>query len=285
MPIHAAWSFRSRSSAPPMSASRVACWATVALGSTVLFLLLSVAAAHGPLPGDPAARMLVKAWATPAVVAMAHVINVGGTWMVLVPATALLFAVSRHARRRWWLWCLTLAAAPHDRERVEGTDRAARVRQATAYGFPSGHATAAGGFVVIALYLCTRAQVGTGRRVALAALVVLGLGVGVGGARLALDATGSPTCWVAGCSARHAGRGAAWWDAIRAERPDAGARRRAPAHAADGGLTMRPSSRSTTSASPTERWRCSTNIELTVEAGDFLGIIGPNGSGKTTLLR
>ena len=26
-------------------------------------------------------------------------------------------------------------------------------------------------------------------------------------------------------------------------------------------------------------------INLTVEAGDFLGIIGPNGSGKTTLLR
>ena len=27
------------------------------------------------------------------------------------------------------------------------------------------------------------------------------------------------------------------------------------------------------------------NIDLTVEPGDFLGIIGPNGSGKTTLLR
>jgi len=26
-------------------------------------------------------------------------------------------------------------------------------------------------------------------------------------------------------------------------------------------------------------------INLTVEPGDFLGIIGPNGSGKTTLLR
>ena len=27
------------------------------------------------------------------------------------------------------------------------------------------------------------------------------------------------------------------------------------------------------------------HINLTVEPGDFLGIIGPNGSGKTTLLR
>ncbi|HTK90916.1 MAG TPA: phosphatase PAP2 family protein [Verrucomicrobiae bacterium] len=214
-----------------MSASRVACWKTVALGSTVLFLLLSVAAAHGPLPGDPAARMLVKAWATPAVVAMAHVINVGGTWMVLVPATALLFAVSRHARRRWWLWCLTLAAAPMIENVWKGLIGRTRPA-ATAYGFPSGHATAAAVFVVIALYLCTRAQVGTGRRVALAALVVLGLGVGVGGARLALDAHWVSDVlggWLLGAAC---GGGAAWWDAIRAGVPT-------PAPAAAAPLTRR----------------------------------------------
>lgn len=197
-----------------MSASRVACWRAVALGSALLFLLLSVAATHGPLPGDPAARMLVKAWTTPAVIAVAHVTNVGGTWMVLVPATALLFAVSRHARRRWWLWGLTLAGAPMIENLWKGLIGRTRP-EGTAYGFPSGHATAAAVFVVVALYLCTRAQAGTGRRVALATLVVLGLGVGVGGARLALDAHWVSDVlggWLLGAAC--AG-GAAWWDAMR----------------------------------------------------------------------
>ena len=197
-----------------MSASRIARWRTVALGSAVLFLLLSVAATLGPLPGDPEARMLVRAWTTPAVLALAHVMNVGGTWMVLLPATALLFAVSRHARRRWWLWCLTLAAAPMIENAWKGL--IARPRPVgTAYGFPSGHATAAAVFVVVALYLCTRAQVGTGRRVVLAALVVLGLGVGVGGARLALDAHWASDVlggWLLGAAC---GGAAAWWDATR----------------------------------------------------------------------
>lgn len=201
-----------------MSASRVARWRAVALGSAVLFLLLSVAATHGPLPGDPAARVLVKAWTTPAVLALAHVMNVGGTWMVLLPATALLFVVSRHARRRWWLWCLALAVAPM----IENAWKAliARPRPVgTAYGFPSGHATAAAVFVVVALYLCMRAQVGTGRRVVLAALVVLGLGVGVGGARLALDAHWASDVlggWLLGAVC---GGGAAWWDAARDSAP------------------------------------------------------------------
>jgi len=214
-----------------VSASRVARWRAVALGSAVLFLLLSVAATQGPLPGDPAARALIKAWTTPAVHALAHVMNFGGTWMVLVPATALLFAVSRHARRSWWLWGLTLAVAPIIENLwkvVVGRPRPV----GTAYGFPSGHTTAAAVFVVVALYLFTRAQLGTGRRAALAALVVLGLGVGVGGARLALDAHWASDVlggWLLGAAC---GGAAAWWDATRDGAPT-------PAAAAAASLTRR----------------------------------------------
>jgi undecaprenyl-diphosphatase len=197
-----------------VSARRVACWRAVALGAAVIFLLLSVAATQGPLPGDPAARVLVKAWTTPAVRAFAHVLNFGGTWMVLLPATALLFAVSRHARRRWWLWCFALTVAPMIENAWKGLIGRARP-ESPAYGFPSGHATAAAVFVIVALYLFTRAQLGTGPRVALAALVVLGLGVGVGGARLALDAHWASDVlggWLLGAAC---GGAAAWWDAAR----------------------------------------------------------------------
>ena len=197
-----------------MSASRAARWRAVAVGSAVLFLLLSVVATQGPLPGDPAARALVKSWTTPVALSLAHVMNVGGTWMVLLPATALLFAVSRHARRRWWLWCVALAGAPMIENAWTGL--VGRPRPVgPAYGFPSGHATAAAVFVVVALYLFTRAQLGTGRRAALAALVVLGLGVGVGGARLLLDAHWASDVlggWLLGAAC---GGAAAWWDATR----------------------------------------------------------------------
>ena len=129
---------------------------------------------------------------------------------------------------------------------------------------------------------------GRAGRAAVGAVVVVALGVGVGAARLALDAH-----WVsdvvggwalgAACAA-----GAAWWDASReaAARRRPRARRRRAARAADGGLTRcGPSSRSRTWASATARSRVLEGINLTVEPGDFLGIIGPNGSGKTTLLR
>ena len=61
---------------------------------------------------------------------------------MLLPATALLFALSAHARRRWWLWCAVLVLAPviEDGCKVLVGPAAAR---GPAVGFPSGHATAA----------------------------------------------------------------------------------------------------------------------------------------------
>jgi membrane-associated phospholipid phosphatase len=210
-----------------MSATASARWRAFALGSLAAFLLLSLAAAQGPLPGDLAIRAAVKASFSTALVGVLHLINLGGSWIVLLPATMVLFILSAHARQRWWLWALALAAAPL----VESPWKAlvARPRpEGTGYGFPSGHATAAAVFVVVALYLCTRARMGAGARAGVAALVVVGLGVGVGTARIALDAHWASDVlggWLLGGTS---GGLAAWWDAAREAAAAAPTRARPP---------------------------------------------------------
>jgi membrane-associated phospholipid phosphatase len=196
-------------------------WRALCLGALALFLLLSAGAALGPLPGDVAVRALVRAQLGSEAGPLFHGVNRGGTWLVLLPATALLFALSAHARRRWWLWCAVLVLAPviEDGWKV----LVGRTRpEGPALGFPSGHATAAAAYVVSALYLLGRAPLGRGGRVLVGAIVVVAFGVGVGAARLALDAH-----WVsdvvggwalgAACAA-----GAAWWDASREATAPAG---------------------------------------------------------------
>ena len=205
-----------------MTPSDPARWRALCLGALALFLVLSAGAALGTLPGDLAVRALVRAHLGTEVGSLFHGVNLGGTWLVLLPATALLFVLSPHARRRWWLWCAVLVIAPN----IENGWKVlvGRTRPAgPAFGFPSGHATAAAAYVMTALYLLGRTPLGRGGRVAVGAVVVVVLGVGVGAARLALDAH-----WVsdvvggwalgAACAA-----GAAWWDASREAAASAGA--------------------------------------------------------------
>jgi membrane-associated phospholipid phosphatase len=197
-------------------------WRALCLGALALFLVLSAGAALGTLPGDLAVRALVRAHLGSEAGPLFHGVNLGGTWLVLLPATALLFALSPHARRRWWLWCAVLVIAPNIENGWKVLVGRARP-VGLAFGFPSGHATAAAAYVVTALYLLGRTPLGRGGRVAVGAVVVVVLGVGVGAARLALDAH-----WVsdvvggwalgAACAA-----GAAWWDASREAAAAAGA--------------------------------------------------------------
>jgi undecaprenyl-diphosphatase len=197
-----------------MTSSDPARWRALCLGALALFLVLSAGAALGTLPGDVVVRALVRAYVGSEAGPFFHGVNHGGTWLVLLPATAILFALSPHARRRWWLWCAVLILAPNiengwkvlvGRTRPEGH----------AFGFPSGHATATAAYVVSALYLLGRGPFGRAGRVATSVVVVVVLGVGVGAARLALDAHWLSDVvggWALGAACAS---GAAWWDASR----------------------------------------------------------------------
>ena len=92
-------------------------------------------------------------WASPAVVSVFHGINYLGDKRVVLPATLLLLWVApAEARRRWWLWAGVMVAAPL----LEGAGKEIIGRsrpEGNAFGFPSGHATAAAAFFFLAAYL------------------------------------------------------------------------------------------------------------------------------------
>ena len=141
----------------------------VALGAAVAMM--------GVLPADAAVREALLGWATPAVVGLMRVVNHGGDWRVLFPATLLLLALFPRARERWWLWIVLMIAAPA----AEGLLKIAigRARpESAAFGFPSGHATAAAAFFGAVLYLAGSLPPASRRAVralAVACIVLVGL--------------------------------------------------------------------------------------------------------------
>src|SRR5712691_79642 len=148
----------------------------VALGGAVAMV--------GVLPADAAVREALLGWATPGVIELMRIANRAGDWRVLFPATLLLLALFRRARERWWLWIALMVAAPA----AEGLLKIAigRARpESGAFGFPSGHATAAAAFFGAVLYLA--GSLPTARRRVVRALAVACI-VLVGCARIILRA-------------------------------------------------------------------------------------------------
>jgi membrane-associated phospholipid phosphatase len=141
----------------------------VALGAAVAMI--------GVLPADAAVREALLGWATPAVIGLMRIVNYGGDWRVLFPATLLLLVLFRRARERWWLWIVLMIAAPA----AEGLLKIAigRARpESVAFGFPSGHATAAAAFFGAVLYLAGSLPPASRRAVralAVACIVLVGL--------------------------------------------------------------------------------------------------------------
>jgi membrane-associated phospholipid phosphatase len=156
-------------SLPPRAALTVLGAFFVALGGAVAMI--------GVLPADAAVRETLLGWATPAVVGLMRVINYGGEWRVLFPATLLLLALFRRARERWWLWIVLMIAAPAAEGLLKITIGRARPESA-AFGFPSGHATAAAAFFGAVLYLAGSLPPASRRAVrtlAVACIVLVGL--------------------------------------------------------------------------------------------------------------
>jgi undecaprenyl-diphosphatase len=144
----------------------------------VAFVILTLAAfLVGTAGADTAIRNTLLIAASPTVIGVMRIVNVAGDWKFLLPATLLLFAVFDHARRTWWVWIALMVAAPI----AEGLMKIGVGRsrpEGLAYGFPSGHATAAAAYFGAWLYLAESLRPGWRTTVRLVAVVMM-LVVGV----------------------------------------------------------------------------------------------------------
>ena len=160
----------------PRAVLLVAAGAFIVLALAVLLI--------GTERADAAIREALLGVASPAILGLMRVVNVAGDWRFLLPATLLLFAVFDRARRTWWVWITLMVAAPL----AEGVSKmlVGRPRpEGAAYGFPSGHATAAAAYCGALLYLSEALSLTTRRTVRLAAVLLMVL---VGIARVMLRA-------------------------------------------------------------------------------------------------
>jgi membrane-associated phospholipid phosphatase len=186
-------------------------WGVAAVVLIGVVAVCAILAANGILPGETAVRDAVLNVSSPRLRALARMIRPLGTWWGIAPGILLLLAVSRHAGRRWWLWSLALIVAPLAGEALQ--EFVGRLRpRGPAYGFPSGHATAAAAFAVAMIYLVARSNRPRPLRIVIAiAVATLTLLIGV--SRIVLDAHW-PLDVVAGFALGAASAAtAAWWDA------------------------------------------------------------------------
>src|SRR5262245_26081337 len=147
-------------------------WRLVCLIALGAFAGLSVAAfAAGLLPGDLPVRQEFVQESGSLAYEIARLVDPAGTWIVLLPASLVLFALSAEARRGWWLWTAILAGSSlieHISKFVVGRPRPSGF----ALGFPSGHSTAVATFAVVLIYILSRERIGAVSRWALCALAL-----------------------------------------------------------------------------------------------------------------
>jgi undecaprenyl-diphosphatase len=186
-------------------------WGMVAVVATGLVAICAILAANGILPGETAVRDAVLSVSSVRMRALSRAIRPLGTWWGIAPGVLLLLAVSRHARRRWWLWSLALILAPLAGEALQ--EFVGRLRPTgPAFGFPSGHATATAAFAIAVIYLLGRSPIPRPLRAVITVTAVT-LTFLIGISRIVLDAHW-PLDVVAGFALGAAGAAAAaWWDA------------------------------------------------------------------------
>ena len=211
----------------------VANWRFACLITLGAFLGLSVAAfASGLLPGDLQVREGLMEARTSLAYEIAQIVNQGGTWRVILPASLLVLFLSRYARRRWWLWGAILIASPLLEQAVKflvGRPRPSGF----SLGFPSGHTTGATTFAVLLIYIVSRESPTPARRHAIQVLAVAMM-ILVGWARIVLHAhwpTDVLGGFLLGTGCAAAG---AWWDSARPDTATPGSAPRPPPARASG---------------------------------------------------
>ena len=125
----------------------------LAVAGACFLAVTAAVVALGSFPADAAVRDALLGLATPGLLRALHVVNLAGSWQVLLPGTLLLFVVFPRARTRWWLWPALMVAAPL----AEWSLKHVFMRQrpeAVSLSFPSGHSTAAAAFFGAVMYLC-----------------------------------------------------------------------------------------------------------------------------------
>jgi undecaprenyl-diphosphatase len=150
-----------------------------------MFVVLALAALLLPTPPlEVALRQLLLRLDTGFTAQLLRAIDNAGTWKVILPGTLVLFALSRQARARWWIWVVALLAAPATETLFKFAIGRPRPEGLT-MGFPSGHATAAAAFFGAVIYLVS--PLSRGRRYAARALAVALIAL-VAAGRVALGA-------------------------------------------------------------------------------------------------
>jgi undecaprenyl-diphosphatase len=147
------------------------------VGAATFAVLALAIVLVGTVAADTVIRNHVLAAASPQVIAVMRVINMAGDWRFLLPATLLLFVVFDRARRTWWIWLTLMVAAPLAESVLKITVGRPRPEGA-AYGFPSGHATAAAAYFGAVLYLSESLRPTTRRvvrSIAIALIVLVGI--------------------------------------------------------------------------------------------------------------
>ena len=124
----------------------------LAVAGACLLAVTAAVVALGSFPADTAVRDALLGLATPGLLRALRVVNLAGSWQVLLPGTLLLFVVFPRARPRWWLWVALMVAAPlaeGSLKHLVGRQRPENV----SLSFPSGHSTAAAAFFGAVMYL------------------------------------------------------------------------------------------------------------------------------------
>lgn len=159
--------------------------------SAAAFVLLALAALLLPTPAvEVALRHALLRLDAGIGAGLLRTIDHAGTWRVILPGSLLVFALSRQARARCWVWVVALLAAPTAETLFKFAIGRPRP-EALTMGFPSGHATAAAAFFGSAIYLAAslpRAARYWVRALAIACILLVGIGRVALGAHWPTDA-------------------------------------------------------------------------------------------------